>query len=345
VSGLTPQMVQRRRSGVGIGLLIIFLVVLGIFLLPFAFPTQGAIVAHFTSRIVFSPNTRGGRPTADVTVDMRNPSHVTLTVNQSTTVLQTLVNNQVLAKGAHVFAWDGKNSAGRPMPNGTYTFHLLAVAGQKSFDASRHVTINRVRPSAPTVHSISANLGTLAPGTQCAITVTPPTPGPVRFSTDEKGARVARAIIIGSLQTPALWNWNGRTSDGQLQPAGVVQVLLHTTSVNGFTFTQVANCWIGNLVGDLTLTPNPRHPTVTVHLASLIGRPLSPSTPVVLQFIRRATTAITLGRSLGSPVGHPRYTTAGAATTELPHGIPARRLWLTATTSTGTALMIIGSTP
>ena len=338
-------MLQRRRAGVGIGLLAIFLVALGIFLLPFAFPTQGAIVAHFNSRVAFSPNTPGGRSTARVTLDIRNASRVTLTVNQSTTVLRTLVNNQVLSKGAHFFAWNGTNSAGHRMPDGTYTFHLLAVAGQKSFDASRRVTINRVRPSAPTVHTVFANLGTLARGMQCAITVTPPTSGPVRFSTDENGSRVIHAVLVGSSQAPAIWNWNGRATDRRFQPPGVVQVSIHTTSVNGFTFNQVSNCWIGNLIGDLTLTPNPPHPVVTAHLASLIGRALPPSTPVVLQFTRRTTTGTTLGQPLGSPIGHPIHTTAGAATAELPHGIPARRLWLTATTSTGTALMIIGSTP
>ena len=90
---------RRRRAGIGIGFLVLFLFALGVFLLPFAFPTEGAIVARFASTAQFSPNTPGGRATAGVAIQMRDPGRLTLTVMQGSQVIRTLIPTRSRAQG------------------------------------------------------------------------------------------------------------------------------------------------------------------------------------------------------------------------------------------------------
>jgi hypothetical protein len=119
---------------------------LGVFLLPFAFPTEGAIVARFASTAEFSPNTPGGRATAGVAIQMRDPGRLTLTVMQGSQLVRTLIPTRSVRKGWITTAWDGTNQQGLAMPDGVYTLHLMASSGKKGYNVSRRATIDRTRP-------------------------------------------------------------------------------------------------------------------------------------------------------------------------------------------------------
>ena len=65
---------------VGWGMLGLFVIAIGIFLLPFAFPTPPRIVTRFQSTRLFSPNDDGRREVARVSIRIREAGVLRLDV-------------------------------------------------------------------------------------------------------------------------------------------------------------------------------------------------------------------------------------------------------------------------
>jgi len=337
---------RRRRAGIGIGFLVLFLFALGVFLLPFAFPTEGAIVARFASTAAFSPNTPGGRATAGVAIEMRDPGRLTLTVMQGSTIIRTLIPTRTVRKGWITTAWDGTNQQGLAMPDGVYTLHLTASSGQKGYNASRRATIDRTRPPAPTITAVSADPSQLARGAQCAVTVTPSTYARFTFAARTRaGGQLVSGPQFVDQGSAFVWSWNGRGAGGAVLQPDLYPVTITEVSVNGFTFIATRECWIGNLLG--TATPSDLAPgdVATVRLVTPLGAAVPASTPVELRLYRRTGTPGTPGPVIGAPLGSPVQTTAGAASIALPTATPVADVWIEARTAKRTALIAAGARP
>ncbi len=346
MTGAAAGATRRRRAGIGIGFLVLFLFALGVFLLPFAFPTEGAIVARFASTAQFSPNTPGGRATAGVAIEMRDPGRLTLTVMQGHQIIRTLIPTRAVRKGWITTAWDGTNQQGVPMPDGVYTLHLTASSGKKGYNASRRATIDRTRPPAPTISATSADPTTLANGAQCAITVTPSTYARFTFAAlGLPGGQLVSGPQFVDQGTAFSWSWNGRGSRGETLAPRLYALTVTEVSVNGFTFTATRECWIGNLLG--VAAPNDLAPGGIAHvqLTTPARRPVPAATPVTLRLYRRTGTPGTPGPVIGAALGASVAATAGSAQIQLPSGIPVADVWIEARADAGTALVAAGPRP
>jgi len=346
VTGTPVGAARRRRAGIGIGFLVLFLFALGVFLLPFAFPTEGAIVARFASTAQFSPNTPGGRATAGVAIQMRDPGRLTLTVMQGSQVIRTLIPTRSVRKGWITTAWDGTNQQGVAMPDGVYTLHLTASSGKKGYNASRRATIDRTRPPAPTIRATSADPSQLTRGVQCAITVTPSTYARLTFAAlGAPGRQPVSGPQFVDQGTAFTWDWNGRGANGTVLAPGFYPVTVTELSVNGFSFTAVRECWIGNLLG--TATPANLAPggVAGLNLTTPTGVSLPALTPVAVRLYRRTGTPGVPGPVIGGAIGAPRQMTAGSAQVTLPANVPVADVWIEARTATGTALVAAGARP
>lgn len=329
-----------RRAAIGVGFLVLFLFALGVFLLPFAFPTEGAIVARFASEEEFSPNTPGGRPTTSISIEMRDAGTLTLTVLDNDTPIRTLIPTRHVDKGWIITSWNGENAQGQAMPDGAYTLYLVAHSGQKSFDASRRATINRVRPPAPTVSATSAVAGLVPLGTQCAISATPSTYARIIFvAEDLPGGRLVEGPTFVGQGTTYTWSWDGRGRGQRILPAALYTVIVEDLSVNGFSFQTGTTCWIGNIVGTVTGALPTAGATARVALTTPAGVPLPGDTPVTLQIFRRTGTPGASHSVLGAPVGSPVAANAADARITLPAHISPADLWIRARTAAGIALI------
>jgi hypothetical protein len=336
--------VGRRRGGIGAGFLVIFLFALGVFLLPFAFPTEGAIVAGFTSTAAFSPNAPGGRAAAAVAVKMRDAGTVRVLVTRGSQLVTTLIPTRRVPKGWVTTAWNGTDQQGAPMPDGVYTLQLSATSGKKGYNASRRVTIDRVRPQAPDLVVASAGAGAQPNRSQCVISATPSTYSRIIFVAEHlPGGRIVNGPHFVNAGSSYTWDWNGRARHGAVIPPHLYHVTIETVAVNGFQFAASRTCWVGNLIG--TLSPAAATPgeVVTVHLATPAGITVAPTTPVTLQLARRTGTPGQPGTPVGHAIGRPVTTTAAHARIRLPRGIPVANLWIEAHTARGTALIAAGT--
>jgi len=337
---------RRRRAGIGVGFLVLFLFALGVFLLPFAFPTQGPIVARFASTAQFSPNTPGGRATAGIAIEMRDPGRLTLTVMQGSQVIRTLIPTRAVRKGWITTAWDGTDQQGVAMPDGVYTLHLTASSGQKGYNASRRATIDRTRPPAPSISATSADPTRLARGVQCAITVTPSTYARFDFAVDTlPGTQLASGPYFVDQGTAFTWNWNGRGAGGGVILPGFYPVTITEVSVNGFSFTAARECWVGNLLGSASPANLAPGELAQIGLTTPSRLTVPPATPVTLRLYRRTGTPGTPGPVIGPALGAPVATTAGSAQIQLPAGVPVADVWIEAHAGAGLALVAAGARP
>ena len=71
---------RARRAVVATAMLALFVVALGVFLLPFAFPTPPPIVTRFQATALFSPNDDGRRDGARINIRLHEPSRVTIEI-------------------------------------------------------------------------------------------------------------------------------------------------------------------------------------------------------------------------------------------------------------------------
>lgn len=331
-----------RRVGLAAAMLALFIAALGIFLLPFAFPTPPPVVTRFQATLLFSPNADGRRDEATIGVRLSESADVTVEIQKEGETVIALLEAAARPTGFFTVEWDGLDASGRRVPDGTYAIKLRASAGEKRFDTTRNVVVDTAAPFPSEMSVESATLAGPGPG-ECRVTfasrdaasmtleAVPADDGrPVR----RLGPRPIRPGI------PVTWNWGGVTAAGERVEPG-----LHV--IRGSLFDAARNrvvrertCWVGFLAGrPVPARPAPRD-RVGVALRRTDGTALPPSTPVALALVRRtAVPGARPGDPLGEQVGPGARGPAGRARVQVPAGVNPAALWLVATTDEGRALV------
>ncbi len=322
-------------------MLVLFIVGLGVFLAPFAFPTPPPIVTGFQSTRNFSPNADGSREVARVAVRLNEASVVAVEIqDRSGRRWKRLIDAQ-RPKEMVRLAWDGTDDAGNPVPDGRYVVSLRARAGKKRWNASKVLVVDRIAPPLGSLDVQSAALAGPGDG-ECRVAVTALDRGElsIEASPSPGAAPVARfgPKIVGAGKT-ALWNWDGKRADGGPTPPGLYTIRVTLTDVPRNRSEQSATCWVGHLVG----TAIPPRPTlgarVGIRLQDTAGTLIRPSTRVRVTVARRVGDPGSATRIVGPSVGARVSGPLGRVRIPLPRRIPPARLWLVVTTDGGRALI------
>ena len=338
--GVSP----RVRAGVIAGAtLALFALAIGVFVLPFAYPTPPPIVTRFGATQVFSPNARpdGTRDVARVSVRLRQRSQVTLEVKTSNgKVVRNLLVGGTHPRGWLRVSWNGHDDAGARVADGTYSIALRARSGRKRFNASRRIVVDTTPPS---LRSLEVHSGALTgqAGAECRLTVTSRGAGDLTLEALRDG-RVLRRLgrrPIGDDET-VRWAWDGVRDDGRPARPGLVVLRATLTDPSGNPIVRERSCWLGHVLGQTAPAAPAAGAAVGVRLRTPDGSPLPADTPTVLALYRRVATP---GRSLADPLGRRVTGTArgraGRVTVHLPRGVRPSALWLVATTPRGVALI------
>lgn len=333
--------VRTRRRVVGAGLLVLFLVGMGVFVAPFAFPTPPPIVTRFQATRQFSPNGDGTREIARIAVRLNEPSLVSVEIRGLDDRRWKGLIDERRPKGVVRLSWDGTDDQGRPVPDGQYVVRLRAEAGRRRWNASRRTILDRTAPPLGTLTVQSAALAGPGEG-QCRVTTSALDRGvaTIEAAPSADGLAVARTgPTAAAAGDPIVWNWDGKRADGTLAPPGLYVIRASLADVPGNRSTQSATCWAGHLLGS-TVPPRPRlGARVGVRLRGLDGGALPPSTPATLEVYRRigdpGASTLVLGSRVGARVSGP----VGRLRLPLPRRIPPRDLWVVATTDGGRALI------
>jgi len=330
----------RKRRLVGAAILVLFVVGLGVFLAPFAFPTPPPIVTGFQATRQFSPNGDGSREIARVAVKLNEPSLVTVEIqDRSGKRWKGLVDEQ-RPRGIVRLAWDGTDDEGRPVPDGRYVVSLRARAGKKRWKTSRGTVVDRQAPPLGSLSVQSAALAGAGDG-ECRIAATALDRGELTIEAAAAGGQPVarfgpRAVTAGET---GLWSWDGTRADGGPTPPGLYTIRATLADVPKNRSEQSATCWVGHLIG----TAIPARPElasrVGVHVQGIAGTALPASTRVTVSIARRlgdpGTASQVIGPAVGSRVSGP----VGRVRIQLPRRIPPARLWLIVTTDGGRALI------
>ena len=345
---MTPEPTGRdraRRGGVAALMLALFVVAVGIFLLPFAFPTPPPIVTRFQATQLFSPNSDGRRDEATVGVRLSEAGSVTIEIQKEGEPVIALLQDSPRPRGFFTTTWNGLDAQGRRAPDGTYALKLRARAGEKRFNTTRSIVVDTQAPEPAAMSVVSATLSEPGRG-ECRLSFTshdaasvifeavrPGTPDPVRAL----GARPVRA------DTPVRWLWNGaRAEGGRVAPGPyVIRASLFDAARN--RVVRERTCWVGFMSGRATpARPAPRQPVRVSLRATGDGAAIAPSTRVSLVLRRRlGVPGETGGTPLGDQVGPGARGPAGRVAVRVPRGINPGALWLVATTLDGRASALI----
>ena len=155
---------RARRAGVAVAMLALFIVALGVFVLPFAFPTPPPIVTRFQATQLFSPNGDGRRDIARIGIRLSQASDVTLTIRKDGEDVATLLKGIRKPRGFFTTSWDGRDTQGFPVPDGTYAITLRVRSGEKQFNTSRKVVVDTTAPRPAAMTVTSATLAAAGPG-------------------------------------------------------------------------------------------------------------------------------------------------------------------------------------
>lgn len=339
-----------RRIGVAAAMLVLFGVALGIFLLPFAFPTPPPIVTRFQSTILFSPNADGRRDTAVIGVRLTEPSEVTVEIQQGGETVIALLDDAPRPRGFFTTEWDGLDASGARVPDGTYAIKLRARAGEKRFDTTRNVTIDTSAPRPSEMTVVSATLADPGRG-ECRVRVASRDAGSlVLEALPGDGGEPLRRLGPRPIRpdTPVRWNWAGIDAGGDAVPPGLYVIRASISDAARNRVVRERTCWVGYLAGTARPSrPSPRD-AVGVTLRRTDGTPVPASTPVALVLRRRtAIPGARPGDPLGSQVGPGGRGPAGTARVRIPAGVNPAALWLVATVDepAGRALIDLGGLP
>jgi hypothetical protein len=334
---------------VGGGMLALFVFALGVFLLPFAFPTPPPIVTRFQATRLFSPNEDGRRDLARVSVRMRERGTVTLEVRGvDGGLVRTLMTDRPAGPGWVRAAWGGDDDRGLPAPDGEYSVRLRARAGRKQFNTSRRIVVDRTPPPVPRVTAVSAGLGAVPDGVQCLVTAVPAAAGLVRFTA--AGATEGEPLRrLGPRPAAAgqarRWAWDGLGRGGTPLSPGLRVVDVTVSEPSGNRIAVRRTCWIGGAVGRAVPAAPRAGGRVRVVLRRPDGTAFAPGTPVTLRLFRRAGTPGDDLIVLGPRVARAVRATAATAAMRLPETLRPGALWLQAQVPGGRALVALGDAP
>ncbi len=331
----------RPRRLVAVGLIVLFAVGLGVFLVPFAFPTPPPIVTRFQTTKQFSPTGDGTREIARVAVRLSEASQVDVEIRDTDDARVKKLIADGRPRGIVSLDWDGTDDQGRPAPDGRYKVVLRASSGRKKWNKSRSVILDRQAPPLGTIAVDSAVL--VGPGEgECRVAATALDRGTIAIEVLREAGTPAIARF-GPKQVAAgetsLWNWDGKAADGSATAPGIYIVRATLRDGPGNRSERSATCWVGHLIGVL-IPARPRLGTrVRVRLRRPDGSAIPPATRVHLAIFRRAGDPGEATTILGARVGAQARGPAGAIRIQLPRKIAAANLWVVATTDTGRALI------
>ena len=331
-------------------MLALFVIALGVFLLPFAFPTPPPIVTRFQATRLFSPNDDGRRDSARVNIRLHEASRVTIEILKDGKPVVTLLDDIAQPRGFFSVKWDGTDALGRPLPDGTYAIKLRARAGDKQFNKPRNIVLDTTAPRPAVMTVASATLSDKGAG-ECRLAFTSRDPGSLvlearRLNGTEPVRRLGARPVHPA--QPVRWAWNGENTTGTPVAPGLYVIGASVSDPAGNRTIRDRTCWVGYMAGTPTIArPAPRD-RVGVTLRATGGSPIPAATPVSLVLRRRTgTPGITSGDPLGLQVGGGVRGKAGSVRLKLPPGVNPRSLWLVASTLDGrsSALIDLGGRP
>ena len=335
---------RARRAVVATTMLVLFVVTLGIFLLPFAFPTPPPIVTRFQATVLFSPNDDGRRDSARVNIRLHDPSRVTIEIFKDGAPVVALLDDIAQERGFFSTAWDGTDSMGRRLPDGVYAIKLRARSGDKQFNTTRNITIDTVAPRPAAMTVMSATLAGAGPG-ECRLTFTSHDPASLVLEARRpNGTEPVRRLGARPVRPdePTRWAWNGRDTAGQALAPGlyVISAALSDSAAN--RSVRARTCWVGYVAGTPSIArPRPRD-RVGVTLRRTDGTTVPGSTPISLTLRRRTgTPGMTGGDPLGREVGRGVRGRAGSVRILMPPRVNPQALWLVASTLDGRSSALI----
>jgi len=145
---------------------------------------------------VFSPVCHCATDTAVVSVKLRRPDRVTVTiVDAAHRTVATVGSMRLPAHGQHVFAWDGRTQAGGIAPDGTYHPWVHLARARRTYRFTNNITLD-TKP--PQVQSASAAKTVLLAGPGRTVAI--------RYAFDEPAHALVylgdRRIILGRRSRP-----------------------------------------------------------------------------------------------------------------------------------------------
>lgn len=180
-----------------------------------------------------SPNGDGIGETAALPFSASEPGSVTATIsNAAAKVVRTLT--LPVGAGAGSIAWDGRDAAGKAVPDGRYEVKLVAtdVAGNAGAPAPVVVDVYAALKGvtrAPTLF-YPQDGDTLAKSTTASYTLLTPATVSIQVL-DAKGVPVRTDAAKPMAAGAATWAWNGKTDDGAWAPIGTYRIAV--TATNG----------------------------------------------------------------------------------------------------------------
>jgi hypothetical protein len=336
---------RARRWVVVAAMAALFVLAMFVFVLPFAFPTPPPIVGRFQATLLFSPDGDGRRDEAKVNVRLRQPSVVTIEIQKDGKPVRRLLTGEARPTGWVREDFDGRDDAGRPLPDGTYAIKLRVRSGRKQFNTTRNIVIDTGAPRPALLAVASATLAGPGPG-ECRVTVRSRDAGSVVLEARAEGRREPlRRLGPRPVRADGTvrWNWDGTAAGGRPVPAGIYRIRASLFDAARNRVITARTCWVGRVAGDaIPGRPAPRD-RVGVTLRRTDGTPL-PASDIVGLVLRRRTAypGRTDGDPLGPQVGPGARGPISTAAVTVPAGVNPAALWLVARTRDGIALIDLG---
>ncbi|HVG99833.1 MAG TPA: FlgD immunoglobulin-like domain containing protein [Miltoncostaeaceae bacterium] len=348
----SPRDGRARRAGVVVAIVALFVLGLGNFVLPFAFPTPPPVVTRFNATRLFSPDGDGRREDAKVNVRLSEAAAVTVEVQKDGTTVRRLITDRTAPRGWVREDWDGRDDDGQVVPDGTYALKLRAHAGKKQFNTTRAIVVDTEAPRPAEMTVESATLGKPGPG-ECRVSFSSRDEGSVLFEAFREGPVAAgtaassdavrrlgpRPVRPGDAVT---WRWDGRRADGGQVPPGLYLIRASLFDAARNRVVRDRTCWVGYLAGTAVPSSVAPRQLVGADLRRTDGDPLPSGNTVTLALYRRTgTPGETLGDPLGAQVGGGARGPAGTVRVKVPPRINPSALWLVARTDDGLSAALV----
>ena len=209
------------------------------------------MVTRFNATLLFSPDGDGRREDAKVNVRLSQAADVTVEVQREGETVRRLITSRRAPRGWVREDWDGRDDAGRRVPDGTYALKLRARAGRKQFNTTRTIVVDTAPPRPAEMAVESATLGRPGPG-ECRVT----------FASEDPGSLVIEAVRDGDEEplrrlgprpvrpdAPVRWRWNGRRADGGIAPPGLYEIRASLFDAARNRIVRERTCWVGYIAG------------------------------------------------------------------------------------------------
>ncbi|MBS4222817.1 S8 family serine peptidase [Lederbergia citrea] len=172
------------------------------------------LVVKIGSSAIFSPKVKSK---LTVSYEINKTAKVTAKIYDSKNKLvKTILNNKSLSPGKRTVAWDGKNSHGKLVKDGTYKLTVSGIDSNKvEANKTMSIKIDTVKPTAATsVLATPFKLdGKSKPGVKVTVKETVKVSA---YVTTDKGVKIKRLTNNKSYNKgPFTLNWNGKNDKGK----------------------------------------------------------------------------------------------------------------------------------